>query len=105
MMQNIQPSFDTVTEAIQWLQANGFTHDFNLDTDCIRFNNGAQAMSPDDFNIEYVFRFEGDTDPGDEDIVYGINSQTYDIKGVVISAFGMYADALSDEMLRKLAVR
>jgi len=102
--QNAQPSFDTMTEALQWLQSEGFTHDFNLDDDCIRFNNGAQAMSPSDFNIEYFFRFEGDTDPGDENIVYGINSGTYNIKGVMITAFGMYADAISDEMIKKLSV-
>lgn len=103
-MENYQPSFDTVTEALQWLETEGFTHDFNLDDDCIRFNNGTQFMSPNDFNIEYVFRFEGDTDPGDENIVYGINSDTYNIKGVMISAFGMYADAMSAAMIKKLSV-
>nr|WP_322626207.1 phosphoribosylpyrophosphate synthetase [uncultured Flavobacterium sp.] len=103
-MQNTQPSFDTVTEAVQWLQAEGFTHDFSLDTDCLRFD-GAQAMSPDDFNIAYYFRFEGETDPGDENIVYGIDSSTYNTKGIVVSAFGTYSDAMSDEMLKKLSVR
>jgi len=101
---NSQPSFDTVTEALQWLNKQGFTEDFNLNENCILFNNGKQSMSPDDFNIEYVFRFEGDTDPGDENIVYGINSDTYNIKGVMMSAFGMYADAISDEMIKKLSI-
>jgi len=101
---NSRPSFDTVTEALQWLDKQGFTEDFNLNENCILFNNGKQSMSPDDFNIEYVFRFEGDTDPGDENIVYGINSDTYNIKGVMMSAFGMYADAISDEMIKKLSI-
>lgn len=103
-MQNTQPSFDTITEAFEWLQSKGFTYNFNLDNDCIRYNNGTQAMSPEDFNIEYFFRFEGDTDPGDENIVYGINSETYGIKGIILNAFGMYADTVSDEMLKKLSV-
>jgi len=101
---NTQPSFDTMTEAIQWLQGKGFIHDFNLKEDCIGFNNGTQSMSPDDFTVEYFFRFEGDTDPGDENIVYGINSDTYNVKGVIVNAFGMYADTLSNEMLKKLSV-
>lgn len=99
-----QPSFDTVTEALNWLKTVGLTEDFNLDDNCIKFNNGRQSTSPDDFNIEFFFRFEGDTDPGDEDIVYGINSDTYGIKGVLVSAFGVYADAISNQMLRKLSV-
>ncbi|MBF4515541.1 phosphoribosylpyrophosphate synthetase [Flavobacterium sp. ANB] len=101
---NQQPSFDTVTEALLWLSNQGFTKDFNIAEDCIVFNNGKQSLSPDEFNIEYYFRFEGDTDPGDEDIVYGISSVKNDIKGVLMSAFGMYADSISVEMIKKLAV-
>ncbi|MEO4005004.1 MULTISPECIES: phosphoribosylpyrophosphate synthetase [unclassified Flavobacterium] len=102
-MNSTQPAFDTVTEALQWLTREGFTQNFNLDENCIRFNNNTQSMSPDEFKIEYLFRFEGDTNPGDEDIVYGIVSDVHNIKGVLTSAFGIYADALSTEMIRKLA--
>ncbi len=103
-MQNLQPSFDTVTEALSWLNAQGFTADFNLDNNCIRYNGGKKSMSPNDFTIEYFFRFEGDTDPGDENIVYAIKSDTYGVKGVMINAFGTYADPISTEMLKKLSV-
>ncbi|MFB9076681.1 phosphoribosylpyrophosphate synthetase [Flavobacterium procerum] len=97
------PAFDTVTEALQWLNNQGFTQNFNLDVNCIRYNNNSQSMSPDEFKIEYLFRFEGDTNPGDEDIVYGIVSEVYAIKGVLTSAFGIYADSVSAEMIRKLS--
>ncbi|MBE8728227.1 phosphoribosylpyrophosphate synthetase [Flavobacterium hungaricum] len=103
MSQFQQPSFDTVTEALQWLALQGFTQNFNLDVNCIRYNNNSQSMSPEEFKIEYIFRFEGDTDPGDEDIVYGIISDVYNIKGVLTSAFGIYADSVSVEMIRKLS--
>jgi len=101
---NNQPAFDTVTEALQWLTSEGFTENFNLDENCIRFNNNKQSISPEEFKIEYVFRFEGDTDPGDEDIVYGISSDSYEMKGVLTSAFGIYADAISTEMIKKLSI-
>ncbi|KUJ60808.1 phosphoribosylpyrophosphate synthetase [Flavobacteriaceae bacterium CRH] len=101
---NQQPSFDTVTEALLWLNNQGFTKDFNIAEDCILFNNRKQSLSLEEFNIDYYFRFEGDTDPGDEDIVYGISSVKNDLKGVLMSAFGMYADSMSVEMIRKLAV-
>lgn len=101
---NSKPSFDTVTEALNWLGEQGFTKDLNLAEDCILYDDGTQSLSPDDFIIEYYFRFEGDSDPDNEDIVYGISSAKYEIKGVLMSAFGMYADALSTSMIRKLAV-
>lgn len=101
-MERQQRAFDTVTEALQWLNEKGYTVDFNLEQDCISFNNKNKSVSPDDFTIDYYFRFEGDTDPGDEDIVYGIKSDTFGIKGVMINAFGTYAESLSTEMLNKL---
>lgn len=104
-MNTQQPAFDTVTEALSWLTDQGFTHDFNLDENCIRYNNNQYSMSPDEFDITYIFRFEGATDPGDEDIVYGITSASLGIKGVLTSAFGIYADPLSTEMIKKLTVR
>jgi hypothetical protein len=54
------------------------------------------------FTVTYMFRFEGDTDPGDEEIVYGITSETHGIKGVLTSAFGTYADTATTEMIKKL---
>ncbi len=100
-----QPSFDTVSETINWLKQQGYTHDFNLDEDCLLYNNGKTAMSPEDFRIDQFYRFEGDTDPGDEAIVYAISSETFGIRGVLSSAFGVYADSLSRRMIEKLAVR
>ncbi|KAF2338405.1 phosphoribosylpyrophosphate synthetase [Flavobacterium tistrianum] len=98
-----QPYFETVTEALQWLNGQGFTENFNLDSDCIRCSTNPLRMSPEEFKIEYLFRFEGDTDPGDEDIVYGIISDIYNVKGVLTSAFGIYADSVSAEMIKKLS--
>jgi len=98
-----QPYFETVTEALQWLNVQGFTENFNLDTDWIKCNTNTLRMSPEEFKIEYLFRFEGDTDPGDEDIVYGIISDVYNVKGVLTSAFGIYADSVSAEMIKKLS--
>jgi hypothetical protein len=103
-MQDTLHSFDTVTETLNWLSSEGFTQDFNLAYNCIEYNNGTGSMQPEDFHIEWVFRFEGDTDPGDEEIVYGITSSKYNVKGVLLSAYGMYADPISDQMIKKLSV-
>lgn len=104
-MNTQQPAFYTVTEALLWLNSEGFIHDFNLGENCIKYDNRQYDLSPDEFDIAYIFRFEGATDPGDEDIVYGIISVSLGIKGVLTSAFGMYADSLSAEMIKKLTVR
>ncbi|WP_330746092.1 phosphoribosylpyrophosphate synthetase [Chryseobacterium sp. CP-77] len=101
-MNTIQPAFDTLTEAVQWLNQKGYTEDFNLKNDCIRLNNFLD-VSPEDFKIRYTFRFEGDTDQGDEEVVYGIASDKYSVKGILTSAYGIYADTVSTELIRKLS--
>ena len=42
--------------------------------------------------VDYTFRFEGDSDPGDEAIVLGVHCGDSDRKGVVVSAYGPDAD-------------
>ncbi len=52
--------------------------------------------------IDEVHRFEGDTDPADEAIVYAISSTKHTIKGVLVNAYGMYSDSFSNELMAKL---
>lgn len=100
---NEHPDFATVTEAMKWLEDRGYTYDFNLDNDWISYEGGQKRLSPDDFSIDKVFRFEGMTDPGDENILYAISSGNNEIKGILMNAFGVYSDPISDKMIKKLA--
>ena len=59
-------------------------------------------MKADEFEIDEVHRFEGETDPGDENIVYAISSTTHQLKGVLVNAYGMYADSTSAQIISKL---
>lgn len=98
-----QPCFDTVTESVQWLQGRGY--DANLSFEQDRIVSQADRFDPDDFLLDYVFRFEGESDPNDEDIVFGVSSVKWDIKGILVSAFGAYAGNASNEVIARLVVR
>ena len=99
-------NFDTVTEAIADLTKRGYTHDFVVEEgeDCLVCHQHVLKLSPNDFRIDEVYRFEGQTDPGDEMIVYAIASDVHQKKGLIVNAFGMYADSLTSKLVEKLSL-
>lgn len=93
--------YDTVSEAVKGLKSRGFTEDFNLKENCIICNT--QKFNPEEFEITEVYRFEGTSDPGDEAVVYGIESHN-GLKGVLVNAYGYQSETLSNEIARKLSI-
>ena len=97
-------SYDTVTAALNGLRERGYVLDFNIAFDKLMCNGNDICLDPHEFEIVEVYRFEGDSNPADEDVVYAIESKQGSIKGVVTSAYGLYADAVSSAMIQKLAL-
>ncbi|MGC1513560.1 MAG: hypothetical protein WA797_11660 [Acidimicrobiales bacterium] len=50
-----------------------------------------------------MFRFEGDSDPGDEAIVLGIECPACNRRGIIVSAYGPDADPHLLALLDRLA--
>ena len=97
-------SYDTVTDALKGLKLRGFNVDFNIAFDKIICSKNETVLNPHEFEIVEVYRFEGDTNPDDEDVVYAIESKDGTIKGTLTSAFGAYAESISSDMIQKLSM-
>lgn len=97
-------SYDTMVDAINGLRERGFSIDFNIAFDKLICNDNKHILQPKDFEITEMYRFEGDSDPGDENVVYGIQSKHGSLMGIITSAYGLYAEAASTEMLKKLTM-
>ena len=97
-------SYDTLTEAITCLKARGFDLDFNLKETQIECTTTGRKLSPNEFEITEVYRFEGDTDPGDEMVLYAIESKD-GLKGTLMNAYGVYSNTISNELIGKLTVQ
>ena len=97
-------AYDTVTGALNGLKARGYITNFNIAFDKLICGEKKTCLNPGEFEIVEVHRFEGNSNPADEDVVYAVESITGNIKGVITSAFGLYADAASTEMIKKLTM-
>lgn len=97
-------TYDTVTEAMVDLKKLGYTIDFSILTDkeCLICHLTSTTLSPDDFEIDNFYRFEGDTDPGDSMILYAISSRNNNLKGLVLNAYGLYSNNASSAIVKKL---
>ncbi len=94
--------YQTVTEALADLKKRGFTLDFNLANGALHNSSENINLQPEDFRITEIYRFEGMSDPADNTVVYGIESDKYHVKGVFLNAYGVYSDDVSEELLKKL---
>ena len=95
-------TYDTLSEAVNDLVKRGYISNFNIKKDSLTCIENEINLHPDDFEIDEVHRFEGNTDPGDENVLYAISSVKYKMKGLLVNAFGMYSDSFSAELIEKL---
>ncbi len=94
-------TYDTVSAAVQGLKKRGYATDFNLRENCIICQG--DKFDPDDFEIVEIYRFEGNSDPADEAVVYAIESKN-GVRGVLVNGYGPSSDTLNADMARKLHV-
>lgn len=89
--------YATVSKALQELAEKGFTVDFNLEEDRIKKNL-------EEFEIVHIYRYEGETDPGDEATVYGIKSKKGE-KGVFVAGQGAFTEKSAAKALHELSIK
>ncbi len=81
--------YDTVSEAVSELRNQGYTTDFNVEGNNIVCSDG--KFDEDNFEIEDVYRYEGNSDPADEAAVYAIRCSN-GVKGILVTGYGISAD-------------
>ncbi|WP_299761294.1 phosphoribosylpyrophosphate synthetase [uncultured Pontibacter sp.] len=93
----------TVSEALNDLKSRGYAEDFNLRPYCLECPRLQLELGAGEFAVDEVYRFEGPSDPADNAVVYAVSSDK-GVKGVLVDAYGTYADSVTPEMARKLKI-
>ena len=84
---NSMPYMKSLSSCLNRMMAEGYTEDFRIS------DNGLEALqhdiryTPDQVNIINFFRFEGNSDPDDNAILYVLETQD-GTKGTLIDAYG-----------------
>jgi hypothetical protein len=93
--------YDVLSKAVEGLRSRGYTEDFNLEKHCLICNG--EKYYAEDCQITEVHRFEGESDPGDEAVVYAIESKN-GVKGILVNGYGYQSNPMSDAIASKLKI-
>jgi hypothetical protein len=93
---------ETLTEAIARLRAQGFLRDFTaVAGGRLRCGECGTEVDPADLQIDEIVRFEGESDPGDESILYALSSPCGH-SGLYSAAYG--PDATTEDIAVSVAL-
>jgi hypothetical protein len=96
-------NYSGVAEALTDLAARGYTDEFDFKDDHLFCNSKGVRFNPLELKITEVHRFEGATDPEDSSVIYAIESAS-GLKGVIVDAYGAYADTDKTAFLQSLKI-
>lgn len=100
----MKEGYSSLSVAIQDLQDQGFNEDFNLVAEGIESKSLKKKWKAGELDVVKFYRFEGMTDPGDNTILYLIET-TDGRKGLLVDVYGADQGEISPEMIKKLTIR
>lgn len=83
---------NTISECIRNAVKTGYTRDFFITEEGLSYNGAGKTYTPEDITIKNFYRFEGESDPADNAILYLVRTRD-GVRGTLLDAYGPYAEA------------
>jgi hypothetical protein len=97
-------AYSTMAEALQDLKARGYSENFEFLNKAFRALNTGRTFCAEDLSIREHYRFEGESDPDDQSVVYAIETRD-GTRGVLTDAYGVYANPELSEFLKDVKMQ
>ena len=94
---------ETLSEAIARLERLGFRDSFQPLDGWLRALGAERPFAPAELVVEEVVRFEGDSDPSEQAILFALRSPGGDVRGTFVAGYGVLTDPNSAEIVRALS--
>ena len=89
---------ETMVSVMQKLEEDGYNVQFQATADGLVSLSSNKIYRPIEVNIENFYRFEGESNPDDDSIVYAIAAGNE--KGTLTDSYGRYSDEHVGEFIR-----
>ncbi len=98
----------TLSQVMKTLSERGIHREFRMNENCeMKFENSDTVYQPSDLTILKTYRFEGDSNPDDNAVLYVVKDNAGN-RGMIIDSYGAdsnYAGEKFDEFLRNIPVQ
>lgn len=84
-------SMNTLTACVNKVVKDGYTDSFKVTKQGLYSCAREQYFAPEEVHVTNFYRFEGESDPADNCIMYVIETDN-GLKGTLIDAYGPYSD-------------
>ena len=89
---NSMPYMKSLATCLNRMITEGYAEDFKVTDQGLESLNRHNQYKPEEIQIVNFFRFEGESDPDDNAILYVIETND-GTKGTLVDAYGVYNDA------------
>lgn len=91
----------SLAECLNHLLRSGFEKQFKAVKDGLKELSSEKIYSPAQVQIINFYRFEGESDPADNSILYALETDD-GIRGTLVDAFGPYADSNVSAFIKEI---
>ncbi len=106
--EDLIPKNDDLTSlvtVINKLNAKGYGNEFRMDEKGFLCETHNKYYNPEELEIIKTYRFEGDSDPGDNSILYVLRDKLSGLIGYCIDIYGAYTNSSRlEEIIKKIEV-
>lgn len=88
-----------LSEKMDMLKSDGYDNNFVFKNGSLFIQDTDKSFTAKDLTLIREFRFEGESNPGDMSILYGIELEN-GTKGQISNAYGTYADGELEAFLK-----
>jgi ribosomal protein S8 len=89
---NSMPYMKSLANCLNRMVSEGYTEDFKITDNGLESLQKHSNYSPNEIQVVNFFRFEGESDPGDNAILYVIETDD-GTRGTLVDAYGTYNDS------------
>lgn len=92
---------ETLVSCMNALLKQGFNRQFKVTRNGLKELSSNKTYSAQDIKIQNFYRFEGNSDPADNSILYAIETSD-GVKGTLVDAYGPYSDTLVTHFMEQV---